>query len=269
MSAIRVGCQTYTWEMLGPAWKGKVTDILDQVAGAGYAGIEITNTMIGEFADRPQAFAKELAGRGLELAAFAYATTGFTDRARREEDLAGARKAIEFVRHFPRPRLGLGGAASSSAKRSKDDLDRAIGFYSEVGRLGVDAGVSVNVHPHSHFGSLLETAEEYAYLMDRLDARWLSFGPDTGHIIRGGQDALACLRTYLGRISHLHLKDVTAEGTWAALGGGICDFRGILGLLESAGFDGWVVAEEEAGDARRDGAAAIRRNRAFLKSIGY
>jgi inosose dehydratase len=269
MSAIRVGCQTYTWEMLGPAWKGKVTDILDQVAGAGYAGIEITNTMIGEFSGRPQAFAEELAGRRLELAAFAYATTGFTDRARREEDLAGARKAIDFVRHFPQPRLGLGGAASSSAKRSKELLDRAIEFYHEVGRLGVEAGVSVNVHPHSHFGSLLETAEEYTYMMDRLDPRWLSFGPDTGHIIRGGQDALACLGTYIGRISHLHLKDVTAEGTWAGLGEGVCDFRSILGLLESAGYDGWVVAEEESEDARRDGAAAIRRNRAFLKSIGY
>jgi sugar phosphate isomerase/epimerase len=269
MSAIRVGCQTYTWEMLGPAWKGKVTDILDQVAGAGYAGIEITNTMIGEFAGRPQAFAGELAGRGLELAAFAYAATGFTDRARREEDLAGARKAIEFVRHFPKPRLGLGGAASSSGKRSKELLDQAISFYLEVGRLGADAGVSVNVHPHSHFGSLLETAEEYAYLLDRLDPRWLSFGPDTGHIIRGGQDALACIGKYIGRISHLHLKDVTAEGEWRALGEGTCDFRGILGLLESAGFDGWVVAEEESEDARRDGAAAIRRNRSYLKSAGY
>jgi inosose dehydratase len=269
MSAIRVGCQTYTWEMLGSAWKGKVTDILDHVAGAGYAGIEITNTMIGEFTGSPEAFAEELVRRGLKLAAFAYATAGFTDPARREEDLAGARKAIEFVRHFPEPRLGLGGAAGSSVKRSKEGLDRAIGFYNEVGRLGTDAGVSVNVHPHSHFGSLLETSEEYEYLMDRLDPRWLSFGPDTGHIVRGGQDILACLRTHIGRISHLHLKDVTAEGKWAALGEGICDFGSILKLLESAGFGGWVVAEEESEDARRDGVAAIRKNRAFLKSIGY
>jgi inosose dehydratase len=97
----------------------------------------------------------------------------------------------------------------------------------------------------------------------------LSFGPDTGHIVRGGQDILACLRTHLGRISHLHLKDVTAEGRWAALGEGICDFGSVLELLESAGFGGWVVAEEESEDAGRDGAAAIRKNRAFLKSIGY
>jgi inosose dehydratase len=269
MSAIRVGCQTYTWEMLGPAWKGTVTDILDQVAAAGYAGIEITNTMIGGFAGKPQAFAEELARRGLELAAFAYATTGFTDASRRDEDLAGAWKAIEFVRHFPTPRMGLGGAASASGRRSREDLDRAIAFYNEVGRRAAGAGVSASVHPHSHFGSLVETAEEYSYLVARLDPRWVSFGPDTGHISRGGQDVLACLRTHIGRITHLHLKDATADGKWAALGRGTCDFRGVLALLESAGYDGWVVAEEESEDARRDGAKAIRHNREFLRSLGF
>ena len=40
-------------------------------------------------------------------------------------------------------------------------------------------------------------------------------------------------------------------------------------LLESAHYDGWLVAEEESEDARRDGAAAIRKNRAYLRSIGY
>lgn len=273
MSRVRVGCQTYTWEMLGPAWQGKVTDILDHVARAGYAGVEITNTMIDGFAGRPGAFAEELESRGLALAAFAYATTGFTDPARRGEDLAGALQAIEFVRHFPEPRLGLGGAASPAARtaggRSREDLDRAIAFYNEVGRRAADAGVSTNVHPHSHSGSLLETAEEYAYLTDRLDGRCVSLGPDTGHIARGGQDVLACLRTHIGRISHLHLKDVAAGGGWAPLGRGTCDFRGVFALLDSAGYDGWVVAEEESQDARRDGAAAIRRNRQFLRSLGY
>ena len=33
---LKVGCQTYTWEMLGDGWKGKVDDMLDAVAGAGY-----------------------------------------------------------------------------------------------------------------------------------------------------------------------------------------------------------------------------------------
>ena len=80
MSHIQVACQTYTWEMLGAEWQGRVTDMLDWMAETGYAGIEITNTMIGEFYDHPGAFADELAQRSMKLSAFAYATTGFTDR---------------------------------------------------------------------------------------------------------------------------------------------------------------------------------------------
>jgi inosose dehydratase len=269
MSAIHVGCQTYTWEMLGAGWVGQVTDLLDWVAGAGYTGIEITNSMIGEFYGQPEQFAAELARRDLKLAAFAYAATGFTDPGRWEQDIAGVRQAIEFVHHFPDPRLGLGGAAHPSAENPRVKLDQAIRFYNQVGRMGTDLGISVNVHPHSHYGSLLETAKSYAYLMDHLDVRFVSLGPDTGHIVRGGQDLMTCLSTYISQITHLHLKDVTAGGEWVVLGEGICDYPAVMALLESVDYDGWIVAEEESTEAHLDGITAIRKNREYMNSIGY
>jgi sugar phosphate isomerase/epimerase len=254
--------------MLGGDWHGKVTDLLDWIAQAGYAGIEITNYMIAEFAGRPKDFAHELDARNLALAAFAYsAPSGFTDPACWDEDIAGAQRVIDFLQSFPTPRLGLGGAANPVHSRA--GLDQAIRFYNAVGRLGSAQGVSVNVHPHSHYGSLIESAEEYQYLLARLDPQCVSFGPDTGHIVRGGQDLLTCLRTHIRRITHLHLKDATPAGEWVGLGEGMCDFPAVFQLLASAGYDGWVVAEEESAAARRDGIAAIRRNRAYLRSIGY
>lgn len=263
---IRVACQTYTWEMLGASWTGAVTDLLDAVASAGYAGIEITNTMIREFHDRPAEFRGELERRGLELAAFAYATTGFTDVSKWREDLEGCRRAIEFVRGFPTPRLGLGGAAAAADHPTA--LAQAIRFYNEAGRMCALEGVSVNVHPHSHHGSILETARAYQELMDGLDPTLVSLGPDTGHIVRGGQDLLTCLRTHLPRITHLHLKDTTASGVWAPLGQGVCDFRGVLELLRGVHWEGWLVAEEESETARVDGVAAITANRAYLRRLG-
>ena len=268
MSRIRVACQTYTWEMLGADWRGDLTDILDWVADAGYDGIEVSSNMIGSFRNRPASFARELAKRNLKLAAFAYATDGFTNPHRHDDDLAGARRAIDFVRRFPEPRLGLGGAACPSRHSSRRWLDQAIAFYNEVGQLGASVGVSVNVHPHSHHGSLLETAEQYQHLLDNLDPRFVSFGPDTGHIVRGGQELLTCLRAHLPRITHVHLKDANAAHEWVALGDGVCDFPAVLELLRSVGYNGWVVAEEESEDARRDGAAAIRKNREYLRSLG-
>lgn len=269
MTNIRIACQTYTWEMLGDEWRGTVDNLLDWIADAGYDGIEITNSMIGEYRHRPNDFAAELERRGLKLAAFAYATEGFTQPERHDEDLAGAQKAIEFARHFPELRVALGGAAHPNREDAREKLDRAIRFYNEVGSRGRDAGVSVNVHPHSHHGSLLESAEEYEYLLNSLNPECVSFGPDTGHIVRGGQDLMTCLRTHLPRITHLHFKDATADREWVALGEGVCDFPAVMELLESAGYDGWVVAEEESEAAGRDGVAAIRKNRAYLRSIGY
>ena len=135
--------------------------------------------------------------------------------------------------------------------------------------MGADRGISVNVHPHSHHGSLLESEESYAYLMARLDPRTVSLGPDTGHIVRGGQDLLSCLQTTISRITHLHLKDVTAAGEWVALGEGICDLPAVMALLHDVNYEGWIVAEEESAEAFQDGPAAIRKNRAYLHTIGY
>ena len=103
MATIRVGCQTYSWEMLGDRWSGSPDHILDAVAGAGYAGVEFAATMIGAYYDAPAAFAEALAQRGLELAAFAYASPhGFTDPAHLAEELAGAERALRFAAEFPR-----------------------------------------------------------------------------------------------------------------------------------------------------------------------
>jgi len=53
------------------------------------------------------------------------------------------------------------------------------------------------------------------------------------------------------------------------LGEGMCDFPAVMVLLESAGYRGWVVAEEESEAARRNGLAAVRANRDYLRSIGH
>ena len=43
----KIGCQTFTWEMLGNDWTGTPDDLVTAISKAGYSGIEITDTMIG------------------------------------------------------------------------------------------------------------------------------------------------------------------------------------------------------------------------------
>ena len=270
MNSIRIGCQTYSWEMHGEAWHGTPDDILDAVANAGYQGVEITPTMIGDYYDRPGSFAQALKRRGLELAAFAYASPhGFSDPARWADEIAGAERALQFAARFPQPMVALGGAASPTRDDYDAKLAQACRFYSEVARRGREMGVDVVLHPHSHHGSLLESAEEYARMLEATAASGAGFNPDTGHIMRGGQELLACIRTHLTRVRHVHVKDVTAAGDWAPMGQGVCDFPGLLNLLAGSGYRGWIVAEEESTLAWEDPAHAIRVNREYLRGLGW
>jgi inosose dehydratase len=270
MTTLKVGCQTYTWEMLGAAWRGSVDDILDAVAAAGYEGIEITNSMIREYAERPADFAKAIARRNLTLSAFAFASpAGLTDPAARPAEIDGAAAALRFVANFPDAVLALGGASAPD----RSDLDGKIGFaadfYNEVGRLGTRAGVRVAFHPHSHHGSIFESRDEYERIMKLTDPELVGWNPDTGHIVRGGQNLIDTLRTFASRIIHVHLKDADANNNWQPLGRGVCDIPAVLNFLEKdIGYRGWVVGEEESADARKDQIAAIRWNRDYLKSLG-
>ena len=108
---LRIGCQTYTWEMLGDAWQGSADDLLAAIGGAGYTGIEITDRMIGTYANRPDEFSKALASNGLELIAFAWASpSGFTEADAFGDDLAAAAQVLDFVAQFPNAVLSLGSA---------------------------------------------------------------------------------------------------------------------------------------------------------------
>jgi sugar phosphate isomerase/epimerase len=267
MVNMRVGCQTYTWEMLGPKWLGSADDILSAVAAAGFAGVEFSNNMIGDHLDRPEAFQQALQKRGLACAAFAYAATGFTDPRREADDLAGADKALKFAAHFAVP-LCLGGPSSESHEDYETKFAQACRFYREVAVRAHKGSVTVAVHPHSHHTSLVLTPEQYDRLLAATEPAGIMFNPDTGHMLRGGHDLLAMFQRHRARIVHVHLKDVDAAGNWQPMGQGISDYSALLGWLVESGYRGWLVAEEESDAVWRDPNQAIADDRAYLRSLG-
>ena len=263
----RIGCQTYTWEMRGKDWTGSPDDILDVVSGAGYEGVEFSSAMIGAYAEDPPEFAAALDRRDLACAAYAYSTDGFTTADRFDEDLAGAVKGLNFCAALNIP-LCLGGAASPSREGYAGKLSQAIRLYRTVAERGTKMGVTVCVHPHSHYGSLLETAEEYDALLSRTVDSGLLFNPDAGHIVRGGQELMDCFCRHRERIAHVHIKDGDAAGRWQPLGGGIIDWQALFGFLKETSYEGWIVAEEESQGALNDPVGAVKGNRRFLGAMG-
>jgi sugar phosphate isomerase/epimerase len=266
---LKVGCQTYTWEMLGPCWAGRPDDLLDAISGAGYSGIEITDTMIGSYAGRPEAFARALKAHGLTLVAFACGSaSGFTEPDGVNDDLKAVERTLDFVSGFPGALLSLGSATIMTPGDIGQKLETAARFYNAAGALGTKAGVATAFHPSSHHNTLLGTRAEYDRIMGLTDPALIGWVPDTGHILRGGQDILDTLRTYQDRIRYLHLKDVDATGTWTMLGAGVCDARAVINVVAKApNFTGWLVLEEESDVAATDPASAVRRNRETMRRL--
>lgn len=268
-AVLQAGCQTYTWEMLKQRWTGDADDLLAAISAAGYSGIEITDTMIGPYANRPEAFAGALRAHGLQLVAFACGSaSGFTEPAAMADDLQAVERALEFAAAFPGALLSLGSATSVSPGSIDEKFRVAAAFYNAAGERGRRAGVTVAMHPSSHHNTLLGTRAEYDRIMGLTDPTLVGWVPDTGHILRGGQNLLETVGAYLDRVRYLHLKDVDADGHWRMLGAGQCDTPAVVALVSSgANFNGWLVLEEESEAAAENPANAVRRNRNALKMI--
>lgn len=267
---IKVGCQTFTWEMLGNAWTGTADDLLSAISAGGYTGIEITDTMIGRYAANPHAFANALRDRGLTLVSFAFGSkSGFTVADAMNDDLATAKRWIDYAAHFPDALVSIGSATVVTDGPRDEKFAIAGEFYNRAGELGKIAGVEIAVHPSSHHNTLLFDRADYDRIFTLLDPNLVGWVPDTGHILRGQADMLDTMRTYQDRIRYLHLKDVDAQGRWAMLGKGVLDTPAVIDLVSAAPrFNGWLVLEEESETAGADPVAAVKANRQTMRGYG-
>jgi inosose dehydratase len=86
---------------------------------------------------------------------------------------------------------------------------------------------------------------------------------DTGHLAIGGTDVVALAEGFADRVGHVHLKDVhldvadrfrrreldlveaTRQGLFRALGDGDVPVAETIQALESGGYDGWYVLEQD------------------------
>jgi hypothetical protein len=91
---------------------------------------------------------------------------------------------------------------------------------------------------------------------------------DSGHLTFAGIDPLPVLKKHIGRIQHVHLKDVrlpirdqarkegwsfleaVKNGVFTVPGDGDVDFAPIFDVLAENGYEGWVVVEAEQDPAK-------------------
>lgn len=131
----------------------------------------------------------------------------------------------------------------------------------KLGRLAGEKGMKVVYH--HHMGTVVQTTSEIDRLMENADSNLVSLLFDSGHLAFSGEDGLAVLKKYVGRIKHIHLKDVRPEmvkrvkeeklsflqavrlGAFTVPGDGCISFKPIFDVLAENHYEGWLIVEAE------------------------
>ncbi len=250
MSRIKIGCETYTWQMPGEQYKDKLRHIMEITSQAGFEGIEPETSFMGDFSDpgRMLEATKEL---DLELAVLCLVEDWLNPN---ETDLerAHADQWIEFLAHFPETLFLLVQMPGNDRAQLETRQQNLLKCVNTISRRAADKGIVCSYHPNSPPGSIFRTEEDYKILLGGLDSEVIKYTPDVGHIAKVGMDPLAIIRQYRDMVNCVHYKDMYHRGEWAQMGSGDIDFDAITKELTDTHFGGWIIMEDECDRAISD-----------------
>jgi inosose dehydratase len=284
------------------AWMPGPDQMLDWMVDIGFEGTELGPR--GFLGDAEQV-RERLTSRGLQLVG-AFLPQHFSRNERVEEDHAWLRDSLRLIREgapagsrtfavlcdqFDEPeRLAFSGRIQEhpEAWLAPDRFDALIDNLHRAAEMCQQAGFEVVLHPHA--GTYVETADEIARVMDRIDPALLGLCLDTGHFRFGGADPTQSVHDYHELIRHVHIKDcktrvmdeVKAEGkgleealsrgVFCPLGEGDSGVDSVIEALRQYDYRGWLVIEQDqflrASDTPESVAAGQRANREYLRRFG-
>ena len=263
--AIQIGCQTYTWQMSGGIYDGRLDHIIKITAEAGYAGVESETRFLGCLAD-PVLLAEHLAASKVAMPALTLVEDWLLPEETDDERIR-ADACLDILSHFPGTMLNICQMPGSDRKNLAERQKNLLLCANAIATRAADRGIRSGYHPNSPGGSVFRSAEDYEILLNGLDHRVLGYIPDSGHIAKGGMDAMEIIEKYYSRIVHVHFKDMNNAGDWEPMGGGSIDHVGITSFLAASGYDGWIVVEDECHDAIGDPDSVTKRDGAYVNSV--
>jgi inosose dehydratase len=243
---VRIGCNTGTWEMFGPNWGGRLDDVLDAVASAGYEGIEIDATMLSEYARKPAALMRALTGRSLELAAYSIKLSISGGKGRTADPGSAIDTALRFVREFAGALLVLK-FSCDELSGSAEAVAHMAELCNDVGRRGQSDGVDVAFGIRAN-GALVPVPDILPRALELMDPKLVTCAFDVVDI-QGRMAAVDFIDRYKDRLAHVYLRDVDAAGAQRPLGQGNSDIAGIIGHLREIGYERWIVVDEQSIEA--------------------
>jgi len=300
---IRIANAPCSWGVLEfetTATIASATQVLDEMAAAGYTGTELGDW--GFLPTEPQALAAEVGTRGLTLVG-AFVPVALS---RADATNEGLERAVRIARLL----AGASPAGDSPLLVLSDDNATVPHRTELAGRVRREDGLSdaawdafaaraeaiaaavrertgLRTAFHHHCAGWVETPEEIEALMSRTAPALLGLCLDTGHLTYAGGDPIAEIARYGDRIWLVHFKDcdpgvarearagpwdyhtAVRHGIFCELGHGAVPFCGVRDALAALGYGGWIVVEQDVLPGLGTPSASATRNRQYLRGLGF
>jgi inosose dehydratase len=265
---MKLGYQTNTWGgVVGhPAGVTSVKDLYylangsteqaaEDIASAGYTGIEIFDGNLMQYEDRPEVFRTMLKDLGLGLVGV-YTGANFIFKDILDEELHKIEKVAKLAAEFGAEHLVLGGGAVRAGGILESDYEVLAQSLERAAQIAEKYSLVPSYHPH--LGTCVQGPDELDKIMGMTT---IALCPDTAHIEAGGGNPVAVIRTYIDRIKYVHFKDYK-NGAFLPLGEGGQDFGQMLSILREANYEGWLLVEL---DSHEDPLKGAQISKSFLK----
>ena len=290
MLHVPIGCGQLTWKNVPEE------TVLTEIAKAGYDGAP-AGPREGRTA---QDLVHLYATHGLSPAP-GYLSGDFWEAAQAETILAQAKNYASFAKAVgctelyvaasgfnwvtPRglTRRQVAGHVQPGDALTDAEFHQFADTLNRVGEMTLASGVRSCFH--NHVGTVIETRDEVDRLFALLDPALVFMGPDTGHLAWAGADVIDFCRDYADRILTMHIKDIdpkvleqgvaakwnygefSENGIFTELGRGFVDFPTVFEILETAGFNSWLIVETDV-TQQETAYESARVSREYLRSIG-
>jgi len=257
--AIKIGYAAITWG-------GDDPKAIEEVAAAGFKGIQLRASAFDRWGARPGELKAMLASNQIAFPVLSSGNLNYQPAdvaANIELHLAHAR----FVRDAGGQMIQVIDEKPKGRDVTPDDYER---LADAMNRLGVKTkAIGVPLVYHHHMNSTGEEPHEVYAVLDAADPKHVRLLFDIAHYQQGGGDPVKAIRQYRSWIEVLHLKDVRAGGTsgyqFVELGRGRVDVPGVFAALREIAFDKWAVVElDRVPDPGRTPKESAEMNRRYL-----
>jgi len=170
---------------------------------------------------------------------------------------------------------------SKKAAFSSEEWKQLTDGMNRLGHVAKEEGFRMAFH--HHMGTGVQTIEETERFLNDTNPEYVWLLYDSGHFAFSGEDPVAALRKFIGRVGHVHLKDVRPQtyaevkkkdlsfldavrlGVFTIPGDGSVDFPSIFSILEENDYQGWMVVEAEQDPAKANPFVYAKNARSYIR----